>query len=45
MKKESLGVYECPEAEEVKLVVESIILGPSQPNVENPDDPGTETPI
>ena len=35
MKKDSLEVYERPEAEEVKLVVESNILS----NVENPDDP------
>ena len=36
MKNESL-VYERPEAEEVKLVVESNFLGPSM--VENPNDP------
>lgn len=41
MKKELFDVYERPEAEEVKLVVESNFLS----QMENPDDPGTETDI
>ncbi len=35
MKKESLDVYERPEMEEVKLVIESTILS----NMENPSCP------
>ena len=41
MKKELLDVYERPEAEEVKMVIESSFLG-SNGSVENPDDPGVE---
>ena len=41
MKKESLAVYERPEAEELKLVSESNFLQ----SLENPEDPGIEHPI
>lgn len=34
--------YERPEAEELNLVIENTILSG---NMENPDDPGTETEI
>lgn len=35
-------IYERPEAEELKLVLENTILSG---NMENPDDPGNETEI
>jgi len=36
--------YERPEAEELKFVLEENFLA-TDPNVESPDDPGTETEI
>lgn len=43
MKTDSLNVYERPVAEEVKLAIEFPIAGSG--DMEDPDDPGVETPI
>ena len=42
MKKDSLDVYERPEAEELQLTLESTILSGTN---EDPDDPGVEIDI